>query len=73
MNLLVILAIDAVAIYFKVKLAWFRNCLLVISILAVHFFYYNDFQQRKENEIASIIILPEQMILSTLILHLMTT
>jgi len=66
MNWIVVLAIDAVTIYFIVKFAWFRNSLLVIMILAGAVFYYIDFQQRKENEAASIRISPAEIQLTDL-------
>ena len=66
MNWLATLTIDAVTIYFIIRFAWFRNSLLVIMILAGALFYYIDFQQRNDNEIASIRILPAEIQLTDL-------
>jgi hypothetical protein len=61
MNWIVVLAIEAVTIFFIVRFSWFRDCLLIIIILAGALLYYIDFQQRRENEAASIRISPNEI------------
>ena len=45
MNWIVVLALEAATIFCIVKFSWFRNCLLVVIVIAGAI-YYMDFQKR---------------------------